>query len=86
MCSQLFRCCKLDNILVDVPECSFGIIDNAGFFDKVIYGKGGEEFGSSVGGKYVVWSCKIISQRLRAVFSDKNSSCILNRSYPGTSG
>ena len=54
MCSQLFRCCKLDNILVDVPECSFGIIDNAGFFDKVIYRKGGEEFGSSVGGKYVV--------------------------------
>ena len=26
----------------------------------------------------MVWPCKIISQRLRAVFSDKNSSCILN--------
>ena len=59
-------------------QCRLGIIYNTGFFDKIIYRKCGEKFGGSIGRKYVVWSCKIISQRFRAVFSDKNSSCILN--------
>ena len=53
------------------------------FFQKVIYRQRREEFGSPVCRKDMIWSCKIISKRLTAVFSDKDGTRIANLGHHG---
>ena len=54
-----------------------GIIDDAGFLDKIIHRQRGEKFCGSVGRKNMVRSCKVVTQRFARVFAKENSSGIM---------
>ena len=78
MCGQVLCLCKAFDIRVYCLERFSGIIDDAGFLDEIVYAERGEEFCGSVGRKHMVRACKVITQRLRAVFAHKDGTGILD--------
>ena len=59
-------------------QCFFGIVDDAGFFNEIVYTQRGEEFCGSIGRKDMVRACKIIAQRLGTVLAHKDRAGILD--------
>ena len=59
------------DVLVGLLQGLPGIVDDAGFLDKIVHAQGGEEFSRAVGGQNVVGPREIVPQRLGAVFPDE---------------
>src|SRR5699024_8838003 len=71
---KLLRFRELFDVFMDLTQGLPGIINNAGFLDKVVHGKRRKELRRTVGGKHMVRPGKIISQRLGTVFPNKDRS------------
>ena len=76
MACEAFLACKIVDPLINLLQSIPGIINKRGFFNKIIYGKRAGKPGRSAGRQRMIGACKIVAQRLGAIFPQKDGAGI----------
>ena len=73
---ETFTVCEACNFVTRLGKCLFGIIEVGGFFNEIVHRERRGKACASAGGEGVVGAGKIVTDRLRGIFSEEDRACI----------